>query len=350
MSGKQRPASRRNQRPGFTLVELLVVITIIGILMSLLIPAVQSARESGRATQCANNVRQLGLGALQHVNQVGFFPSDGWGHEWIGDPDQGFGTKQPGSWLYSVLPFIEQKNLWSLGQGIPSDTQLAAKKAANYTQATTALAIYYCPSRRPVMAYPYNTTLQSVNADVTKFQQLGVGRSDYACNAGNAGSSLKMDANGPATISGASSYGWLANTSSNLKLLTGVCYQHSQIAVAHFAAKGASNEYLFGEKYLDTDSYSTGSVDAGDNECAMAGFADDNTRVAGNSVTTPCTPMQDTAGSESSTIFGSPHPAGMHMVFCDGAVHNISYSIDWVTHGNLADRTSNAAIDPTKVQ
>lgn len=351
--GRRSAETLRKARPGFTLVELLVVITIIGMLMSLLLPAVQSAREAGRSTQCANNLRQLGFGALQHANQVGFFPSDGWGHLWIGDPDQGFGAKQPGSWMYSVLPFIDQKNLWSLGQGIPSDSQLAAKEAVNYPIATTALAVYYCPSRRAVMAYPFqlfSSATVGANANENLFVQYGVGRLDYACNAGTVGTSFSVDANGPGTISGATSYGWLANNASNLKYLTGVCYQHSQITPAHLAAKGASNEYLFGEKYLDPDSYQTPAVDLGDNECAMAGSADDNTRVAGNNASVPCTPMQDSAGHESSIIFGSAHPTGMHMVFCDGAVHTISYSIDWVTHGNLANRTTNVAIDPTKVQ
>ena len=91
---------------GFTLVELLVVITIIGILMSLLLPAVQSARESGRQAQCANNLKQLGLACLSHANSIGWFPSSGWGWQWAGDPNQGFGLNQPGGWLYNILPLL----------------------------------------------------------------------------------------------------------------------------------------------------------------------------------------------------------------------------------------------------
>jgi len=74
-------------RPGFTLVELLVVVTIIGILIALLMPAVQGARESARRAKCANNLKQLGLGCLAHHEKYGFYPSGGWGHKWVGDPD-----------------------------------------------------------------------------------------------------------------------------------------------------------------------------------------------------------------------------------------------------------------------
>src|SRR5271165_3556364 len=101
----------RQERSGFTLVELLVVIAIIGILIALLLPAVQAARESGRRVQCSNNLKQLGLGVLQHVDTCGRFPSDGWGWGWVGDPDHGNRMGQPGGWIYNTLPFIEQQAL-----------------------------------------------------------------------------------------------------------------------------------------------------------------------------------------------------------------------------------------------
>ena len=105
-------------RPAFTLVELLVVITIIGILIALLLPAVQAAREAARLAQCRNNLKQLALGCMTHESITKRFPSDGWGFSWVGDADLGNDWRQPGGWLYNVLPYIEQQALHDLGGGL----------------------------------------------------------------------------------------------------------------------------------------------------------------------------------------------------------------------------------------
>src|SRR3989304_8096603 len=94
-------------RSGFTLVELLVVIAIMGILVALLLPAIQSTREVARRLQCSNNLKQMGMGCLSHLNEQGHFPSGGWGWAWSGDPDRGFRGRQPGGWLFNILPYIE---------------------------------------------------------------------------------------------------------------------------------------------------------------------------------------------------------------------------------------------------
>ena len=135
-------------RLGFTLVELLVVIAIIGILIGMLLPAVQSVRESARRTQCANKQRQLGLAVLNFesahqrfpVNQVGAGESDGMG---------GFG---PGyySWLVPLLPFVEQGSLHSMfnlriNNGDGDDFRMSDTHP-NAIAAGTVVDLFLCPS------------------------------------------------------------------------------------------------------------------------------------------------------------------------------------------------------------
>jgi len=126
---------RRRGRPpnGITLVELLVVVAIIGLLVALLLPAVELAREAARRSQCANHLKQLSLAAAAHQDVNQFFPTGGWGGGWVGDANRGFGPKQPGGWIYNVLPYTEQINLHNLGQGLAGVPRLSAMMARDRT-------------------------------------------------------------------------------------------------------------------------------------------------------------------------------------------------------------------------
>jgi len=179
---------RRSQ--GFTLIELLVVIAIVGILAGLLLPAVQSARESARRTYCSNNLKQLAGGMIQHESQHGYFPTGGWAENWIGSADREVSNKQPGGWTFTILPFIEQSIL------IDALETNNGSQAAYDQLCGSPVSLYTCPTRRD------GTPVGSVNNEEsgTRFQtafgantntiQLTITsavRSDYAANGGARG-------------------------------------------------------------------------------------------------------------------------------------------------------------------
>ncbi len=119
---EQKMPRRSQESLGFTLVELLVVIAIIGVLVALLLPAVQSAREAARRISCSNNLKNLGLGVLNHVDTQGTFPtSEGWDgseredEQNVVDALQSTGKWMSGKgWVLSILPYIEQGPLYDL--------------------------------------------------------------------------------------------------------------------------------------------------------------------------------------------------------------------------------------------
>jgi prepilin-type N-terminal cleavage/methylation domain-containing protein len=331
---------RRGTRSAFTLVELLVVIAIIGILVSLLLPAVQSAREAARSAQCKNNLKQIGLAMVMHEKAQGFYPSCGWGWNWVGDPDRGFGPQQPGGWIYNILPFVEQQGLHDLGLG-KADGDAGAK--ADATKMTmTPLAVMNCPTRRRAVVYPltYGGGHNAQNANNTTH----VARNDYAANAGdyqcgepNAGE------NGYPAGDAASSRPACQSS------YTGISYNRSQVRTGH-VTDGHSNTIFAGEKYLDPLNYTTGN-DGADNTSMYQGHDWDVIRWGGLASITPSAagtslhPKRDQAGVADISRFGSAHAAGLHVVLGDGSVRQISFGIDPATFQRLTNRRDGTPVD-----
>jgi prepilin-type N-terminal cleavage/methylation domain-containing protein/prepilin-type processing-associated H-X9-DG protein len=350
MCKRERPSAphewpaRRPLRWAFTLVELLVVITIIGILMSLLLPAVQSAREAARKTICANNIKQMGLAALNHENSNGFLPAGGWGWGWAGDPDLGFGIYQTGGFFYNLLPFVDQKNVHDIGAG-----QTASQKMSTLVQTLSLpIATYQCPSRRQTIAYQYvhGNAYQNVNEPSV------CGRSDYAANGGDAVTG--GCAWGPGSISAgnavvkqvaAARSDPSGNFTPNSSMQgTGINYLLSTLKMASIT-DGASRTIMIGEKSLDPDLYTTG-VSSGDDQGWDLGYDYDIVRW-GNASNLP---VQDTPGIDTYTLFGSAHSGNSNYVFCDGSVRPLSYSIDGTVFASLCNIADGRLIDDAKIQ
>lgn len=307
-----------NGRHGFTLVELLVVIAIIAMLVVLLLPAVQAAREAARRTQCINNLRQLGLGVMLHVEAHHHFPSGGWGHAWVGVAGRGAGLDQPGGWGYNVLPFIEETALHEFGDGLEG----AAQRAASSRRLGTPVPMFHCPSRREARLYPA-VVGHSRQPRLTNPMTM-VARNDYAANSGDRFANFTL---GPSSLAAGETFSW-----PNMSRLTGLVHLRSQVRLGQ-VADGTSKTYFVGEKYLNPDHYTTGQA-PGDNESLYSGAGQDLNRwTAGNLV-----PLRDRHGLSASQRFGSVHESGLNMMFCDGSVRHMSYNISPLNHRRLGNR------------
>lgn len=308
----------------FTLVELLTVISIIGVLIALLLPAVQAAREAARSVQCLNHIKQLSLGALNFESQFRHLPAGGWSKGWSGLPGLGGGRNQPGGWIYSTLPFIEQATLHNLGGTAASD------QISNAQRAATPIDTLFCPSRRAPglfpKAYPWLPPLHAPQSEVA--------RNDYAINGGT----LYVETGaGPASLADARSFNW-----PNMRVANGLSHMHTEVRLSQIT-DGLSMTYLIGEKHIDHAEYQTGK-DWGDNEGAYSGDVLDIVRFGAVKPGVLLPPIHDraphalVADEFTGMRFGSAHASGFNISHVDGSVRRVSFEIDPKLHAGLCAR------------
>ena len=331
----------------FTLVELLVVITIIGILIALLLPAVQAAREAARRMQCCNNLKQLALAACNHEANLQYYPAGGWGsnlpknYDLIGNPAYGVGWQQPSGWIYNLLPYMEAQALHDIEACKNGQDRI---DAADKLVATT-FSFVNCPSRRASVA------LLKVSNGEKQAQ------TDYAGNGGeqfwgfvaSGSGSNSSSMTGPTTYYEGTVSPGRSGWTDAIRQSNGTFYATSQTTAADIR-DGTSNTYMLGEKYVNTNDYTT-NADVGDDQNMYTGYQDDVIRWVGPGDDATYAPHQDQSGAltMSSYIFGSAHSSGFNAAMCDGSVKSMNYAIDLQTHRRLGNRRDGLPIDGGKM-
>lgn len=318
---------RTVNRRGFTLVELLVVIAIIGVLVALLLPAVQAAREAARRSQCANNLKQIGLAFHNFQDTYGVLPNGGRDF----NPDRAYHENRSANlgdccrarsrfgwnWSYWILPYMEQSTIFDLATDAmdPEVGETTVHNAGENAVAQQAVVSYYCPSRR--MPMPMGS---------------GFYRADYAGNAGERTTG---------SVRGAANSG-----------RTGVVIQsgREQIRIEQIR-DGSSNTLMVGEKGLHMDAYNVSGEDGGDNErWNNSGWDEDIVRWGagrnGSGLLYGLPPLPDnqcpgTYGNATAFVdlggrswtkwhpfFGSAHPGGTNFCMADGSVRLVAYNVN----------------------
>jgi len=387
---------------GFTLIELLVVIAIIGVLIALLLPAVQKVREAASRTQCANNLKQIGLAMHNFHDTYGVFPTQG-DQSWTGISYDSsltpLGYKyQLAGWHFQILPFIEQDNLYKQPDCFPAGTTpttgclnftwivdpqgnagpdgqpgprgsfyinnnftLGGKNATGPTR-STPVAVYHCPSRRGPQLYPNPSNGGDLN-----------NRNDYVSVAPgqvpqrrNSQGQIEEDTFGLIWgWSGTEPNGDFGRTHGVIPRGNSVPWEGGLVRHTFASVKdGTSNTMMIGEKFVPVNEYisgngadDTGPFEGVDGDIVRSSASLQSNRYGNIPVSNPhrdvnLTEIPGNDDWPSSMQFGAAHPAGINAVFADGSVHNIKYGIDPDVFNALGNEDDGTTLnsDPDNIQ
>ena len=318
---------------GFTLVELLVVIAIIGILIGMLLPAVQQVREAARRISCTNNSRQIALACVSYESAFGNFPCGAYTNIATNDVaphiDPGLWNNRTGSnyagnfasWGFYILPFIEQQNLFD---AFPANTSWGEDlEDANGNQLTsTVISTYVCPS--------------DSGADLN--QTYFTGDQDGRMNAkSNYIACIGIDLGDGRVFRGGSSH-----TDPNNAVDFGIMRLNSSTSYGEIT-DGASNTFLVGERRSDVSQFASGqagatwigsparlNVDPMPTLFIFTGYS-----WAGHGSWESATSNIINGTSAASNVATSEHSGGAVVSFADGSSHFMSENLAWLVHNYL---------------
>jgi prepilin-type N-terminal cleavage/methylation domain-containing protein/prepilin-type processing-associated H-X9-DG protein len=292
-------------RTGFTLIELLVVIAIIGILIALLLPAVQKIRAAAARLQCSNNLKQLGLACHNFHDAYGYFPYCRTG-----------GHSQDNTWAVILLPFIEQDPLYTTWFATP----IAGLDGPQVVSAVPRIAINDVRFNRTIrnQSAPLNNTVKTYFCPAR--------RSPQVCLA-PMGSNLTGSCGDYSAVGGDNNFNTGAFHINDL-YGTGVKILDIQ--------DGTSNTLLIGEKHLTPADLGNGVYDGCIYSATPAGLS---FRLAGSAH-----PLALGKNDAQNGQFGSWHDSSVNFVFCDGHVQGLPTSISGTTLGLLANRADGQVI------
>jgi prepilin-type processing-associated H-X9-DG protein len=330
-------------------VELLVVIAIIGILVGLLLPAIQAAREAARRTQCKNNLRQIGLAILNLESSYRTFPSGGvapWpnitDYSSAGTP---FGPEKQGlSWAFQILPYLEEGALHNLGT-----TELLQ---------TNSVPLYFCPSRRPPSRNPVTRAwLMDYAGLVPAPSRSNLGDVKFAdvltngCNNayGFWGTTTYINDLRPRSsailkASYTGFYGIFVRGSYYIDNITRKFFdlQYGPLTKQSQITDGTSKTTMVAEKRMRSDLM--GQDLPYDDRGWSDGWDIDTLK------STICSPQPDGAvalpGPGDALTSGSAHPGGQNVLFADGAVAFIDFNVDLETWNRLAHKSDGELSPP----
>ena len=298
-------------RKAFTLIELLVVIAIIGLLMSLLLPAIQRAREAANRMRCASNLSQIALAFHSYHNDHNYFPTAG-AHvsgqvtaRWTTDtPTSSNNQIQPGryqqlGWAFQILPYIDMSTLYNA--------------SASRVQGNTVVPLYYCPSRRQPELYG------------------GMAQTDYAGNGGPV-----VSPSGEAQM-----LGLLKPSMTQTDPTQPPSARFRPINMMSDVPDGLSNTLLLAEKWVNRSQVEAGNANY--DKGYWPGYNFSTIRWGEN----PPIPDQLTGNTQSHNprLFGSSHTGSVNAVMGDRSMRRIRFSADAGTFANVCNRRDGNAIN-----